>query len=473
MSALPIQATAVTVATVQGSKSAKETAQEVREANAALLADHQASFKGRDEGLDTAEQARRQASLLAQAVSETYGDRVDNERFQVYLKARRKADKVLETYCFNDGIPFYFARYLGLWSKERWDLVTVYNNGVNPASYTAQELTAAANIVRRKRNREHEHCYIVLHEENTVTCEETGISFTCRLPIPAQSQAAPAANLSTLHPLSSFIVVEDVIRRYYKTGIRLEAELDSQVLAGMLITILKHKGLLFCKDYVKANLYLQAATPATLSYAVRYFHNLPSTLGMVGLALNLEDRQVIRNILKRSGLSEQQQAQQQAEVQLLNYMKAVKGESYTDDPAIAQPKPKDKAKVRLYSDPVVSQSKNVKAKMQQASLLLSKLDKSAHPMLFELLRTSIKNLVFLSDKVKQDVAQRLVTAFPGNDQAFELSRIFADIATDKLEDDLLTFTQQIEHDKQPAKKTKLSFAALIAAAQQAQDSKKG
>jgi len=449
----------------------QQALQDLQAVNAELLVEARKGGIKQDIWLDIQEQTKRLQSLEVtngNAV-ECYGDRLDNERFQVILKARRRTDKVIETYIFNNNIPFYFAQYLQYWQATRWDMLVTYNNSeLSSKSYTAVEELATKNVKHRKRNREHEQAYIVLHEEATITCEETGISFVCRLPVPATSQAAKAINLSILHPLAFFDNVQAVLRQYYKTGIRLERELEPQVLAGMLLTIWKHKNLLICKDYARANMFLSAATKQTLSFAVRYYHNLPSTLMMPAISLYLDDSAVIKSVLRNVPLSSLQKAQQEAELFILNYIKACRGESQTDEVGHIKPA-KQSAKVKLYSDPSLQQHKLVKSKATQAIELLDTItkaqaDKSAHSLLFVIIRQNIKMLTYLSDKAKADLAHKIVTTFPNNNDALTLSRIFADIVTDKIEDDLLSFTQELTRNKQEwqhQNKIKVDFMSKI------------
>lgn len=456
--------------------------EEMRELNTELLREHQKQFANhapRDipeyQDKDLREQQdRTKLSLAVEDAAFTYTCGIlDKAKPILVLKARRKPGipfaGVMETYYFSEIIPFFFSQHLKDFKAHVWDWMCIYNNvQLDSKAYTATELEATKNIKRKKKNREHEQAYITLHEQTTVTCEETGITYNVNLPIPQVAQAYKAANLSTLHPLAFFKNVEDVIRQYYKTGIRLESELDAQVLAGMLLTILKQKNLVICKDYPKANIFLQNATKGTLAYAVRYFHNLPSSLHLPALSLYLDDSVFINIILDSAPLSAMQKKQQQAEFMILNYIKACKGESTIDETAHIriETKKDKKSKVRIYYDPAVKAHKQVKDDTRVALDLLDKIQKEAphHNVLFSLIKGQIKMLAFMSDKARGEIAHRIITSFPNNNNALVLSQIFSETDTKDIENDLFSFTETIEKDLetyQKQKKVKVDFLSKL------------
>lgn len=321
-----------------------------------------------------------------------------------------------------------------------------------------REASKAQQIVKpARRNREHEKCYITLHEEITVTCEDTGISYTVRLPIPTALNAS--LNLPVLHPLAFAENVQTIMQRYSKHGVRIETELEAQVLAGMLLTILRSKNLLICKDAPKANMFLQAATRETLGFAVRWFYGRPSVVNFPALALQLDDASRIREVMRDVPLSPQQKATQEAEVFILNYIKACKGESNKDEAAHIhiQPSKKEQKKVRVYTDLVVQQVKDSQKASKTGENLLAKLV-SQHPgqhnLMFGQIKTTLKILAFASSKLREDIARKLRDTFPGNEAASELAVMFAAIKQDAIEDDLLSFTQTIKAEVQDFQATK-------------------
>lgn len=386
------------------------------------------------------------------------------------IKAKSAASGLIESYRLAGSIsqnPGFYAFFNYANSKRLWQYVEVFTSWqerqeqeklrkVEPTTPTVKHL---------RKNRQHERAYIVLHEEQTVTCEDTGISYTVRLPIPTAIN--DVLNLPVLHPLAFYENVRMLMQQYQRTGLRIEQELEAQVLSGMLLTVLRHRNLLICKDAPRANTFLRAATLNTLGYALRFFYQRTSTLGYPALAMHLEDSARIKDAFKHIELSDAEKATQEAELFILNYIKACKGESTADEAAHIQIKPSKHAKVKVYSDTVVSQTKLAQAGEKQGLVFLAKLVSAypgQHTLMFDRIKQTLKMLAFASEKVRKDIAARLRETFPSSSDAIELAAIFAAIKQDAIEDDLLSFTQTLKKEieqHQDNKPKKVDFMSRL------------
>lgn len=394
------------------------------------------------------------------------GLEVPSELPLAWIKARDKSThEILSIPCYEDVPPQYYPM-LRYCNAHIWDWYEIIPSAQKQV--IAQHSDAGPEhrgdgmleIKRRKRNRVHEKLYIYLHEEQTVTCEETGISFKCALPAPA------SLNLAYVHPLAHFQNVQDVMKAYKRSGIRLEQELEAQVLAGMLLTMLRNRNLLLCKDAPKANLFLSAASKDILAYAVRWFYSRTSTIGFPALSLYLEDTQRIAEVQQGiKHLSPQQIASQNAETFIIKYMQACRGESVLDEAAHIKLAPsKEQRKVKIYTDNLVQQHKAAERKGKDGNALLGRLV-SAYPgqysLLFTSIKTNLKGLAFLSEKFRMQVASKLRDTFPANSDAIELAEIFAHVEQNAIEDDLESFTQSIKKDVTEFKRMKVDFMSKI------------
>ena len=310
--------------------------------------------------------------------------------------------------------------------------------------------TKQITTIRSKSNREHEACFIRLHEQVTVTCVETGISFSCQLPLPEK------LNLEVLHPLSFFSNVQSVIRSYSNKGIFLESELSNQVLSGMLLTILRHKKLLVCHDYVKANLCLQRVKLETLSKALRFFSSLPSTLDMPQLHLVPEAMYDFHSV--PISLSKEQIIADRTELMILNFIKVCKGEVEGENriagTILKTRKEKAGAKVRLYGGNADIEHRQALSREKLAQKLLEKL-MHLHPVPFvsqafySLLEARIEAFIYLGTEKRTETANQILERFNGSEHikiAKELAALFATTKTETLENSLFTFSQELEQD---------------------------
>ena len=389
----------------------------------------------------------------------------------IHIKARCK-DGTYEQYAFPRAIPHAMADMFATAITHVWDWYLIYNTcEVAPEAFTQEQTVALENIRHVKRNRIHEKAYITLHEEQIVICGKTGISYCVRLSAPS------ALQLETLHPVAIYSNVANVMQTYIKRGMRLESQLEPQVLAGMLLTILKHKDLLVMKDAKKANLFLQQATVETLSFAVRYFYNLPSVLGKPRLSLMLEDTQHVLDSMWKVPLTEKQKHQQEAELFILNYVRACKGETVEERHIQRIVKPlhaKDTLKVKIYTDTVKQERKQVQAAKVDAKALLNRLPVLTleDSLTVSWVNSQLSMLQFLNDDARKNTATRILSTWSMFDSAQELADVFTQTTSKTLEDDLLSFSHTV--DKEAGKIIgKVDFASLLGNAHAKIDAKDG
>lgn len=392
---------------------------------------------------------------------------------------------IQQHYMFVDVIPQEMADILAYAIKYVWDWYIITNSTPNqPSSFTHKEVQATQNIQIVRRNTVHKQASIKLEKEQLVICPITGISYICQLPAPARLQ------LSIQSPLASYDAVRTLIQSYYKTGVKMESELEPQVLAGMLLTILRYKRLLpdaAIKDTKKANLFLQQATPHVLSYAVRYFYSLASTIGKPCLSLTLEDDTCLRSYglfqPNKDGYSKE------SEIFILNYIRACKGETVKERyilPASTSVKilpanltgvigkgfsnksvgiGSEKVKAKIYTDKVKQQVIQAKDASTEGIQLLGKLPMLAGNGLFaQQLKGQILMIQFLSLDARQQVRQRIIANWPSNQDAHRLADLFHTLDTKAVEDDLLSFTQTVAAEQatwQEQKKGLVNFAAML------------
>lgn len=312
--------------------------------------------------------------------------------------------------------------------------------------YNGNECPVA--IKRFRHDRQHRSVNIKLCEYTTVTCEETGISELVRLPIP--SALNESLNLPTQNPLAFPENVRTLLRHYNKSGIRIEQELQPQVLAGVLLTVLRSKGLLICHDAPKANAFLRCAKPETLGHAIRYFWYSSSGVGMPGLSVNLEDQKRVSSVLAGVDMSEDERREQLADYFILNYLRACRGESTANDPShiVFTPSRKNQTKtVRVYTDPVQAQAKKAQLDAGLGKNLVTALRSQfpgQHTLLLQNVENTLKILAMASQKLRYDIAAKLRSVFPENENAAKLASIFQSVKSDAIEDDLFSFSQSLK-----------------------------
>lgn len=384
----------------------------------------------------------------------------------VYVKARAKGTVKVHTYKFIGGLPKWFTHIGASYGQHVWDYVEI----IDPTPSSASPIAGYDEYkVTKRNNTQHKEAGLTLYTDVSVTCEETGITHKVNLPVPGNF------NYPVMSPLASYQTVQDVLRSYSEKGWQIEKVLEPQMLAGMLITILRHKQLLIhCKDPAKANAYLRAARQETLAWAIRWFNARNSVLGMPKLSLEIADNLTLYSQLDYRDIMESEKRTYLAENTIIQYLKACRGDSGTEDTSIqraidAKAKAKVKGKVKVYTDNVVKEVKQVEKGEKEAKVLLAKLISEypgQHSIFFNSVKANIGILAFMSDDKRTSFAARIKETLIGNPTAQELANIFAHTSTDAIEDDLLSFTHQFEKERDDyiaskGTKTKVDFLSKL------------
>lgn len=169
------------------------------------------------------------------------------------------------------------------------------------------------------------------------------------------------------------------------------------------------------------------------------------------LSMDLADQARVHDVLRFSGLSEAEKREQQAEWFILCYIAACKGESLLDEAShirVTQGR-KEASKIKVYSDPVKQQTKDIKHQGETGRNLLHAIV-AAHPgehsLLLKDVEAKLKILAFASEKARTEVASKLRTTLPLDANAIQLARLFENVQQDALEADLLSFTMELQQD---------------------------
>lgn len=368
----------------------------------------------------------------------------------VIIRGHNKSTQRLEDYVFQDKIPVDFN--LASKIQNDWDWYHMFRDTeLRAKAYTAKEANAIRCIRSQAHARKEEH--ITLQAQQILTCPTTGIQWRCELPCPME------LDIQMLHPFAMYENVDKALTAYYKKGIKPESCLDDQVLAGMLLTVLRHQQVLVCKDVLLANQFLAHATSETLSYAVRYFYSCRSMQYAPQLSLHLADT---RDLWIGAGKG----IHSQAETLLLNYIRACRGESVTDSPQHTTARTR-KTTVKVYTDKVVGQYKGASKDRVSASALVDTLAKSpansAVPRAYwNSLRMDIKMLVYLTPVAKAKAIASIHATLAASEESVALAKLFETSNTDAIQDDLLSVTHSIQVAGSE-KKEPVDLMALLAA----------
>ena len=316
-----------------------------------------------------------------------------------------------------------------------------------PKRKTLALQTQVTEVLRQKRNLEHDACFVRLHEFVTVTCTETGISFSCQLPVPDK------LNLEVLHPLSFYSNVQETIRAYSKKGIYLETELTAQVLAGMLLTILRHKKLIVCRDYVKANLCLQKIKVENLSFSVRFFNSLPSAVSLPQLHLIPEALYDFYNA--PISLTKEQIIADRTEIMLHNFIKVCKGDTEGETriagTILKTRNEKSNAKVRIYGGNADIEHRQATGREKLGKQILVKLQ-TKYPVPFhsqvfyDMLYSKLDAFMYLGTEKRIEISRQIIESFGEDKLGKELANIFATTKTETMELSLSSFSHELESD---------------------------
>lgn len=255
-------------------------------------------------------------------------------------------------------------------------------------------------------------------------CEETGIEFAVELPHPTY------AGFTMLHPFAIWDNVKDFIKTYQKHGLPF-GKLENQVLAGMLLTTLKHKQFLASRNYVLVNQRIRQCNKNTLISALNYFHRASSRIGLP--MINLE-------------------AEGSPDFQIIQYMKICRGEDETVQVHHIQESKRNKISVKVYQTASQRQTAEIKQETKSALFLLEKLHK-AMPEVKQVAVSQIKErlqrLAVLSDKGKDALVKDVRNLFHGHELADTLSLLILSIDNSAIAADALSFSQEFEIEQQP------------------------
>ena len=294
-------------------------------------------------------------------------------------------------------------------------------------------------IIKRINNAKTKNNLIHLGTYTRCICSETGISFAVALPSPIDT------TMSMLHPFAFHNNVVTFIKQYQKAGIPI-AQLDEQALAGMLITILKHKGYASCRDYVAANLRLRTINKKSLTWALTYFY-----------------RAAIRENLPQINLL----AQGNPTTQLIGFIQICRGEDTTLQAHHALASKQKVIKARVFQTEQDKEAAQLRNDVKSCLDILEQLEK-INPHVSETLFTAftqrIRKLAVYNDGAKETLIVELIGAFGENIQTKQLELIIRQNDMTATQKELLSFSQEIAkeiaiYENKP--KEKLDFNSLM------------
>lgn len=271
-------------------------------------------------------------------------------------------------------------------------------------------------------------------------CAETGISFGVALPSPLDT------SMTMLHPFAFYNNVQHFIKQYQRNGIPLSG-IDSQALAGMLITTLKHKGYAICRDYVAANLRLRTINKKSLTWALAYFY-----------------RASIRDNLPQINLL----AEGNPTTQLIGFVQICRGEDITLQAHHALAPKQDKIKAKVYQTEHAKEAAILRNDVKVCLDLMETLQANNPTIITDQLITAfeqrVRKLAIMNDAAKEILIADIIGCFGENSQTKQMELIIRSNDMTATQKELLTFSMEIAKEiaefKQEKTSTKLSFAAL-------------
>lgn len=300
-----------------------------------------------------------------------------------------------------------------------------------PVQYTK---TVKVNQTKTKENTLH------LGTHTRCLCAETGISFGVALPSPLDT------SMTLLHPFAFHANVVSFIKQYQKHGIPL-AQLDSAALAGMLITILKHKGYASCRDYIAANARLSRVNKKSLTWALAYFY-----------------RAHPRQHLPQFNLL----AEGNPTTQLIGFIQICKGEDTTVQALHLVEKKQATVKAKVYQTAEKKEAAELKNDVRTCIDLLEKLCENNSTVSDELrivFEQRIRKLAIYTDQAKEILITDLIGAFGENTATKQLELIIRTNDMTATQKELLTFSMEVAKEigefQTEKKKEKIDFAALM------------
>lgn len=250
------------------------------------------------------------------------------------------------------------------------------------------------------------------------TCVETGIHCSVDMPSPI------GVNLEWMHPLALFRNVESLIEAYQKTGRPLVA-LAPEVLAGILITIMKHKDFTKCEDGPAANARLRLIGKETLVYAINYFFKASSRRGLPRLALYSKD-----------GIYQGHPTEQ-----MLQYIKICQGEDESLVIEAMQEKKKVKIKARSHKTQEEKEYAQAQEDIKACEALLERRAKgsSINSASIESLGKRIKRLAVLNTTERDKLVADIKSILGDNDDTHSMALIILSVDTTEIEKSLNTW----------------------------------
>jgi hypothetical protein len=275
-----------------------------------------------------------------------------------------------------------------------------------------------------------------LNTHGTCICEETGISYLVDLPCPFETI------LTLVHPLAYFHNVQEMIRKYQRHGIPITG-LERQVLAGMLITILKHKDWITCKDAISANKRLQQVNKRTLGYAIWYFYKSQERFNLPKF-----------NILDTGNPTQQ----------LIQFLQICRGEDDTVEVFHMKENVKNKIKAKLYTNIEDKEAAQLRDDIKSCNNIIDRLHKAKPDVsmsMLELINQRIKRLGVLSDAEKTNLSNSIYEVFGETDNTKAIALIIRSVNTDTIQKSLLTFSMELESDIQDWQANKADMLAQL------------
>jgi hypothetical protein len=272
-----------------------------------------------------------------------------------------------------------------------------------------------------------------LHTHIECVCQDTGIIWAASLPCPMPFKA------EMTHPLATLGNVERFIQAYQRTGQPVSA-LHENVLAGMLITLLRYKNWMYCRDSVKANHRLQTVNKKSLTYAISYFYNAEARVEKITPL-------PIINLLENS--------QEDITQQLLSFINICKGKDNTIELRHIQPSKKNPS-VNVYvrtskaAQESVTLRKTIKTINSTISSWFDKTQATAiQKQQYTTIYQQVKMLGVITDEQKTILVQDIKTLFNDTIETQAIATLIIKKAnTDVIQNDLLSFSAIIHKEQQ-------------------------
>lgn len=254
-------------------------------------------------------------------------------------------------------------------------------------------------------------------------CTETGISFAVSLPSPLHT------TMTLLHPFAFYANVQTFIKDYQRKGIPING-LDNQVIAGMLITVLKHKGFGIARDYVKANLRLREINKRTLTWCLAFFRRCEGRYNQP--QMNLE-------------------AQGNPTTQLLQFVQILKGEDDTVQALHIIEDKQKRVKAKVYQTKEDEEAAKLKNDIHVLLNFLERIQKSnpvwsLNDTLFTSFEQRIRKLAIYNDNAKEQLIADIMGSFGENENTKGMEVIIRANDMTELQKGIFSFSMELERD---------------------------